>query len=451
MTSCPQCGAAQAANLPSGPRASQASGAAAAPALNQPKEENEADVELPLAKQASAEQTSIEATAEMSEPILPLRPASGSSVEIPLYPPPHAVFLAPEDERRRFPLITRQQLVFVAVVIALLLFLLTIGYLLWQQSKLDQQQLAARQAAPPQLLPAAMLTTPAPTPAVLDDNMIAQGVKAVLTAYGGQGVLKYQFEVKDGIVTLKGEADHEPEKEGAEKVLKELAGVKGVVNNLTVKFDPALMPVKLNEAEAKRLEEALLRDLRAIQPPPAANPKESSPKPAPVEKPSEEEQQRREQAAAKEREEEAAARKAAEERLQRQAAEFEHQQQEQQRLEAERRARAEQARIEATALRSGTVAWSGVVEGVDEIVISGSSASVRHISGQPPSQTRASFSAPVPRAPVGVKLLSTTGRGTISIVQEPSAANGYTTIVRIDDSGKGGNKRHEFTLRWSAQ
>ena len=61
-----------------------------------------------------------------------------------------------------------------------------------------------------------------------------------------------------------------------------------------------------------------------------------------------------------------------------------------------------------------------------------------------------SFSAALPRAPVNVKLLSSGGRGTISVVQEPSAANGYTAIVRID-GGKGSNKRHEFTLRWSAQ
>ncbi|MBL8190635.1 MAG: hypothetical protein JNK38_21630, partial [Acidobacteria bacterium] len=114
-----------------------------------------------------------------------------------------------------------------------------------------------------------------------------------------------------------------------------------------------------------------------------------------------------------------------------------------------RRARAEQARIDAATLRYGTIAWSGIVDGVDEIILSGSSASVRHLSGNLPREARASFSAAIPRSPIEVKLIWVTGRGTVDIVQQPSAANGYTTIIRIDDSQKGGDKRYEFTLRWS--
>jgi hypothetical protein len=119
------------------------------------------------------------------------------------------------------------------------------------------------------------------------------------------------------------------------------------------------------------------------------------------------------------------------------------------RAEADRRARAEQARIDVATLRYGTIAWSGVVDGVEEIIISGSSASVRHIGGNSPREVRASFSAAVPRSPMEVKLIWQTGRGPIEIIQQPSPANGYTTIVRIDDSQKGGDKRYEFTLRWS--
>lgn len=66
-----------------------------------------------------------------------------------------------------------------------------------------------------------------------------------------------------------------------------------------------------------------------------------------------------------------------------------------------------------------------------------------------PREIRASFSAAVPRSPVEVKLIWITGRGQVEVVQQPSAVNGYTTIVRIDDSQKGGDKRYEFTLRWS--
>ena len=465
LSSCPKCEAAQTTASAESARASQISGAATKTALSssQPREENQTEtvsaVELAIEQTATTEQNATteqettEGEATDSETMGSLR--HPPLIETETLPPlmPHAVFLAPDDETRRFPLVTRQQLVLIVVGVVFVLFLLTIGYLLWRQQQRDQRQLSAYQAAALQPSSAALpnITTETPTPRPITDSEIAEVVRAVIIAYGGQSVAKYQFEVKDGIVTLRGEAKHEPEKAGATQVIKDIAGVKAVVNNLTVKSDPSLVPVKLNEAEAKRLDEALQRGLRASLAAPTPIDAESRPKPTPSEAQREAERLQREQAAAKLREEEAASRKAAEERLRQQAAEFERQQQEQQRAEAERRARAEQARLEASALHSGTVAWSGVVDGVDEIVISGASASVRHVSGQTPHDTRASFSAPVPRAPVSVKLLSTNGRGAITIVQEPSAANGYVTIVRIDDSHKGGNKRHEFTLRWSAQ
>lgn len=442
MSACPKCGEEQIVAPQNTMRSVQATGAAATPALDQVKEETPVEAEQ---APSSTDQTSTN-----TETILPLQHPTISRVEAPLYPSPQAVFLAPEDEPRRFPLLTRQQLVLIAVGIAFILFLVTIGYLLWRQQQADQRQLTTRQATLPQPRPAATLSLmPTPMPTSPDDNAITESVKSALIAYGGQGVVKYEFEVKNGIVTLNGEAKHVPEKEGAERVVKGVAGVKDVVNRLNVKGDAAFLPVKLNEAEAKRLEDALLKQLQATPAPPN---EEARKKPAQLDTQRDDaERQRREQAAAKQREEEAALRKAAEERLRREVAEFERQQQEQQRTEAEKRTRAEQARLEASTLRSGTIAWSGVVEGVDEIVIAGSNASVRHVSGGPPREIRASFSASLPRAPVSLKLLSTSGRGTINIIQEPSAANGYTAIVRIDDSGKGGNKRHEFTLRWSAQ
>ncbi|HMX24703.1 MAG TPA: hypothetical protein PKC13_03680, partial [Blastocatellia bacterium] len=175
-----------------------------------------------------------------------------------------------------------------------------------------------------------------------------------------------------------------------------------------------------------------------------------TPTPTPTPDPQREaERLRREQLAAKQREEDAATRKAAEEKLKREAEEYEKRLEEQRRVEAERRARAEQARTEAASLRYGTIAWNGIVDGTDEIIFSGSSASVRHLNGNPPREIRASFSAPMPRSPMEVKLIWLSGRGFIDIIQQPSAANGYTTIVRVDDSAKGGDKRYEFTLRWS--
>jgi hypothetical protein len=360
-------------------------------------------------------------------------------------PPQDLVFLSPNDARRRFPLFTSAQLALIAIGAGLLILMIVIAYLLWRQ---QQRDLSAANNAGAVTLPAPIATptsdtSPTPTPTPVDDQSISEAVKLALTAYNPLGFTRYKFEVKEGVVTINGEADHQPEKDGVDNVLKLIIGVKSVVNNLTVKPEPPFSAVKLNTAEAKILDDAMRRQL------------ESGGQTASVDQPkqpSQTEAQREAAArAAKQREEEAALRKAADEKLRREAEEYEKRQEELRRAEAERRARAEQARLDAGALRSGTVAWSGVVDGVDEVVISGSSASVRHVNGNPPREVKASFSAPIPRSPVKVALISANGRGSISVVQQPSAANGYATIVRIDDSDKGGEKRYEFTLRWSAQ
>jgi hypothetical protein len=102
-------------------------------------------------------------------------------------------------------------------------------------------------------------------------------------------------------------------------------------------------------------------------------------------------------------------------------------------------------------LASGTVAWSGVVDGADEVLLTGAAATVRNLAGAPARDVRSSFSAPLPLEPLAVRLLSTDGRGPITIVQQPAADNGFTTIVRLDDRQRGGAGRYQFTLRWSRE
>lgn len=365
-------------------------------------------------------------------------------------PPQDIVFLSPNDTVRRFPLLTAAQKTMIAIGIGLLILMMVIAWLLWRQQRREAEQRASATVTIAQAPPApAPSVDPSPTPTPIDDAALMQTVKSALMAYSPLGFSRFRFEVKEGVVTIDGEAEHQPEKDGVDNVVKQINGVKSVVNNLKVRPEQPSSwaayntpPVKLNTAEARVLDEAMQRQIRLGEQASGAAPSQN-------EKQREEEKQRREQAAARLREEEAATRRAAEEKLRRETEEYERRQDELRRAESERRARAEQARLDAGVLRSGTVAWSGAVDGVDEIVIAGGSASVRHLNGVPPREVKTSFSAPVPRSPVNVKLLSVNGRGTVAIVQEPSAANGYTTIVRVDDSGKGGEKLYQFTLRWS--
>jgi hypothetical protein len=392
--------------------------------------------------------------------------------KIPVFQGDEIVYVTLQEDPPRLPRFTPHQLALIAIGAGFVVFSAIIALLLWnnhQREQARQAEIQAREQALRQVLMAASVTSDpalASTPAPMSDNIIAEAVRAALSAYSPDAADHYKFQVRDGVVTLDGYALSDSEKNGAENVIRAIPGTRMLCSNLVVPAEPAeppLMPVmvRLSEAEAKKLDDALLKQLledqknreaeaaqNQLQSQPVTPQAQAQATPDPQR---EAERLRREQELARLRKEEAALRRQAEDRLKREAAEYEQRQEELRRAEAERRTRAEQARAETSQLRSGTIAWSGFVEGVDEIIISGSSASVRHVSGAPVREPRSSFSAPVPRAPVSVRLLSANGRGTIAIVQEPSAANGYVTIVRVDDSNKGGDKRYEFTLRWSAQ
>lgn len=358
-------------------------------------------------------------------------------------PPRDMVFLSPNDTRRRFPLFTNAQLTLMGIGLALVVLMVVIAWLLWQQQKRDQVSYAGTPVVRQPVPIGSITPEPLPTPTPIDDQSLVSSVRDALTAYSPLGIENYKIEVRDGVVTLSGTVEHQPESDGAENVVRLVNGVKSVVNNL--KVTPGRPAVRLNTAEARILDDALRRQVQER----AGGEEKKQPDPTPAQR--EAERQRREQLAARQREEEIALRKAAEEQLRREAEDFDRRQQEIRRQEAERRARAEQARQDINLLRSGTIAWSGLVDGVDEVILTGGSASVRHLSGNPPREVRVSFSAPLPRAPATVTLIASSGRGKIDIMQQPAASNGYTTIIRIDDSAKGGDKRYDFTLRWSRQ
>ncbi|MEP7271655.1 MAG: BON domain-containing protein [Acidobacteriota bacterium] len=358
------------------------------------------------------------------------------------------VYLSPADEGRRFPLLTRAQMAVIAAGVLLSLLMLLVGYLLWRQQKRDALAVAARTTAQPAAsVSPSPVAGPSPLSTPQDDAAVLAGVKAAVTNYNPTGFSAYSLEVKDGIVTVGGNAETQPEKDGVENVIRPVPGVKAIVNNLLVRLTPVMLPSRLSDGETKRLDEALRKgqdtDRQARE--------DADRRREQIESQQENDRRRRELAATRIREEEDRVRKEAEDKLQREAADYERRLEEQRRLERERRARAEQARLESSVLQSGTIAWTGVVDGVVEVIISGGSASVRNLSGETPREVRSSFSAQVPRSPITAKLLSTAGRGAIAISQEPDATNGYTTIVRLDDSSKGGQQRYEFTLRWTVR
>lgn len=96
----------------------------------------------------------------------------------------------------------------------------------------------------------------------------------------------------------------------------------------------------------------------------------------------------------------------------------------------------------------GRVFWTGMVDAKVHLVIRGGSLSTRTISGTTYPDGIPSFTKILPRQgnySVGVK--KKTGRGDVSVIQQPDRSNNYTAIVEIVDEG-GGAKSYTVEVFW---
>src|SRR5262249_17031107 len=135
----------------------------------------------------SAQEVSLEIDGEQKTEIIPFDIVRLQKLREPdelFVPTQDLIFLSPNEEARRFPLLTRVQKALIGIGVGLLILLSVIAYLLWRQQKGDQSKnfgpetaLADRALAPNPLLP----TNPTPTPPGdtpgYDDVSIAESVK----------------------------------------------------------------------------------------------------------------------------------------------------------------------------------------------------------------------------------------------------------------------------------
>ncbi|MEO6879288.1 MAG: hypothetical protein ABI205_12465 [Gemmatimonadaceae bacterium] len=90
--------------------------------------------------------------------------------------------------------------------------------------------------------------------------------------------------------------------------------------------------------------------------------------------------------------------------------------------------------------------WSGNVDGELEIRVSNGQVSYRTLSGDQPTSIRADRGAAASQRGVrSVALFQNQGRGTVTLTQQPSAYNGYTTVIRVRDP-QGGYGFYDFDL-----
>jgi hypothetical protein len=97
---------------------------------------------------------------------------------------------------------------------------------------------------------------------------------------------------------------------------------------------------------------------------------------------------------------------------------------------------------------TGVVRWSGAVDDEVEIRIQGRNVDTRTVRGNGVRDVRANISGrPLPRRDQQVRVRERQGRGTVTVVQQPSHWNGYTAVIRVRDR-QGGFGYYDFDVSW---
>ncbi|MBN2431239.1 MAG: hypothetical protein JXQ27_07180 [Acidobacteria bacterium] len=98
-------------------------------------------------------------------------------------------------------------------------------------------------------------------------------------------------------------------------------------------------------------------------------------------------------------------------------------------------------------LEGGVIRWRGRVDGRDQLIIRGDKIDIRHLDAKPIMGMTHTFSAPLPRRALTVGLNLIEGRGSVTIVEQPSRSNNYAVVIDIHDP-KGGADNYEFEIYW---
>jgi hypothetical protein len=98
---------------------------------------------------------------------------------------------------------------------------------------------------------------------------------------------------------------------------------------------------------------------------------------------------------------------------------------------------------------SGSLRWSGRVDDVVEIRISGRRVDAVTRSGNRLEDVNSNIrGSGLPSREVSLTLDRNAGRGSVQLIQQPAAWNGYTAIIRIYDP-QGGASFYDFSAFWN--
>jgi hypothetical protein len=96
---------------------------------------------------------------------------------------------------------------------------------------------------------------------------------------------------------------------------------------------------------------------------------------------------------------------------------------------------------------SGRVTWRGTVDHEIQLVIQGRNIETRVLQGTEFKNETFNFTSGLPNRNVTVEVEKKKGRGTVTVIQQPTRNNDYTAVVRIMDSGSGA-REYELDIYW---
>ena len=97
--------------------------------------------------------------------------------------------------------------------------------------------------------------------------------------------------------------------------------------------------------------------------------------------------------------------------------------------------------------RSGSVRWRGRVDQTANIVITGSDVQTQDVAGTGLSNVDFSINGYLARRPGSVTARRRDGRGSVTVVQQPTWDNDFTAVVQVFDPG-GGADDYEVDINW---
>jgi hypothetical protein len=96
---------------------------------------------------------------------------------------------------------------------------------------------------------------------------------------------------------------------------------------------------------------------------------------------------------------------------------------------------------------TGTVRWAGDVDGTVELRLRGSQLTATKLTGKDLRNVGSGSGVTMPARPVNVSVRIQEGRGDVTVMQQPSSANGYTATIRVVDQPSGYG-HYAFDIVW---